>query len=120
MRELRLKRHLRTVEAIAASPSVRMFYIGVTSRDPFRYCSTFYNERYGFNHWVILADWLTEMDAKALEEYLQGACRNADQRRTIWRKAHPKIQRGPYLSGGRSPKPNVNIHSVYMAWGTSI
>jgi hypothetical protein len=37
MQKKRLKAYLETMRAIAASNSVRKFYIGMTSRDPFRY-----------------------------------------------------------------------------------
>jgi hypothetical protein len=113
MQKKRLKLHLETVRAIAASKSVRTFYIGMTSRDPFRYWAWYRRNEYP--HAVILADWLTEEEAKFLEEHLQQCCYKADRRTPLWKKA-PGHQNGRYIRGAKSPKPNQRIHSVYISW----
>jgi len=102
------------MRAIAASNSVRTFYIGVTSRDPFRYWAWY--RRNGYEHAVILADWLTETDAKGLEKYLQECCYKADKRTPLWQKAHENLKKGRYYVGAKSPTPKKKIHAVYMAW----
>ena len=114
MNKKRLEAHLETMCAIAASKSVQTFYIGVTSRDPFRYWAWY--RRKGYEHAVILADWLTENDAKCLEEYLQRRCYEADKRTPLWRKAHKNHQKGRHYPGAKSSKPKEKIHSTYMAW----
>lgn len=114
MQKKRLEAHLKTMRAIAASKSVRKFYIGFTSRDPYLYCAWY--RRNGYDHTVILADWLTEKDAKLLEKYLQECCYQADKRTPLWLKAHENIQKGRYYLGARSPRPKEKIHAVYIAW----
>ena len=117
MQQKRLKAHLETTRAIAASNSVLQFYIGVTSRDPYRYWAWY--RRNGWDHAVILADWLTENDAHHLEEDLQNCCRKADKRTPLWRKLDPNLKRGRYYFGAKSPRPKEKIHSVYVAWRQS-
>jgi hypothetical protein len=114
MQKKRLEAHLETMRAIAASKSVRQFYIGFTSRDPFRYWAWY--RRNGWDHAVIFADWLTEMEAKVLEKYLQERCYKADKRTPLWQKADAALQKGRYYLGAKSPSPKKKIHAVYMAW----
>ena len=114
MLKRRLEAHVETIRAIAASKSVRTFYIGVTSRDPFRYWAWYRRNEYP--HAVIIADWLTEKEAKFLEENLQEHCYNADKRTPLWRKAHENLRKGRYYLGAKSPTPKKKIHSVYIAW----
>jgi hypothetical protein len=101
------------MRAISASNSVRGFYIGFTSREPYRYWAWY--RRNGYDHAVILADRLTEIDAKHLERHLQERCSKADKRTLLWQKAKLH-QRGRYISGAKSPRPKEKIHAVYMAW----
>lgn len=114
MQKKRLKLHLETMRAIAASEFVRGFYIGMTSRDPFRYWAWYRRKKY--DHAVILADWLTERDAKFLEKHLQYECYKADKRTPLWRKAHKNHKKGRYHLGAKSRRPKQKIHSVYVAW----
>ena len=114
MQKKRLEIHLKTMRAIAASNCVEKFYVGFTSRDPFRYFGWY--RRNGYDHVVILADRLTEKEAKDLEKYLQDRCRKADKRTPLWQKAHKNLQKGQYVLGAKSPTPKRKIHVVYMAW----
>jgi hypothetical protein len=114
MQKKQIEATLETMRAIVASKSVQTFYVGVTSRDFYRYCAWY--RKNGFDHAVILADRLTEGDAKRLEEILQGRCYKADKRTSLWQKAHEHHRRGRYYKGAKSPSPKKKIHVVYVAW----
>jgi hypothetical protein len=115
LQKKRLQLYRNTVWAIAASKYVHTFYIGFTSRSAFQ-CFGWYRKK-GCEHMVLLADRLTEKDAKGLEEYLQCECRKADKRIALRRKAHKKnILNSRYYLGAMSRTPKEKVHSVYMVW----
>jgi hypothetical protein len=114
MHTKRLKAQLETLKAVVASNSVKTFYVGVTSRDPYKYWAWYWKN--GYKHAVILADWLTEKDAKYLEEFLQRRVYEADKRTPLWRKAHGNHKNGRYYLGAKSSKPSEKVHAVYVAW----
>jgi hypothetical protein len=113
---LRLKRiegYLDTVWAIAASKYVEQFLIGYTYRAAIHRFAEYKSQAY--DHLVILADRLTESDAKALEKILQSRVRD-DKRRAYFQRYNKRRRGKRYYPGRKSPKPYKKIHSVYMAW----
>ena len=109
----RVDRYFNTIWAIAASKYVKKFHIGYTSRAGFGRFTDY--KRFGFDHLVILADKLTEKEAKTLEDDLQQRCRR-DKRELPWRKYHDKRRKLSYRPGFASPTPLKKSHSVYMVW----
>jgi hypothetical protein len=101
MHAKRLNVQLETMKAIVASNSVKTFYVGVTSRDPYKYWAWYWKN--GYKHAVILADWLTERDAKYLEEFLQKCVYDADKR-TSMAKGTRESQERSVLFGSKEPK----------------
>jgi hypothetical protein len=113
LRDTQIERYEYTIWAIANSEYVKRFLIGYTSRAGiYRY-----NEykRLGYEHLVILADRLTEIDAKNLEQKLQDKCWN-DHRRALYQKYNRKRRDKPYRPGTPSRSPHKKLHTVYMAW----
>src|SRR5690242_6833012 len=108
MQKKRLETHLRTMRAIAASKSVRGFDIGFTSRDPYRYWAWY--RRNGYDHAVIIADWLTEDAAKLLEKHLIECCQKAEKHTLLWQKSGNHLPKGQYRQGAKSSKPKKKIH----------
>jgi hypothetical protein len=115
LREQRIIDYVDTIWAIAASPYVKHYVIGYTSRQGW----TRYKEHRvnGFDHLVILADKLTQPQASHLETELQLRIRN-DRRHTNYRKYDPDRRDGAiYPSvGGMTDRSPSQSHSVYMAW----
>lgn len=102
-----------TVDAIAASPLVTQFVIGYTSLSRTQRFSGYKTRE--FEHMVLLADRLSEKDAKELERYLQRKCRVA-KRFVTWRKYHKRFRTLDYRPGTKSDDPDKKKHSVYMVW----
>gem|GEM_PF-5348938 len=116
MQRRRLKTYLDTVGVIVSSRSVDTFYIGFTSQSSHTYMGWY--RKHGYEHAVILADALTERDAKQLERHLHDACRDADKRSVLWRKAHKNLKDMRYFLGAKSNRPNDKVHSIYLTWWT--
>jgi hypothetical protein len=113
IRQKRLQGYVNTVWAIAASRYVEQFIIGYTYRPSVqRFAEYKVNE---YEHIVVLADRLTQEEAKIVERHIQNACKS-NKRNASWKKYHDYYRKLPYYPGANSPTPNKNIHSVYMVW----
>ena len=86
LRAKQVDSYYRTVRTIASSWYVQTFHIGHTYRAGIARFTDY--KRFEFDHLVILADKLTQDDARGLEEELQKKCRE-DKREVTWRKYHP-------------------------------
>ncbi|MCJ9696626.1 hypothetical protein MOV76_34240 [Rhizobium sp. PRIMUS64] len=101
----------QTVYAIARSPAVSEYMIGVTSR-PNISRRTEYHAKHGYQHLVILADNLTPSIAERVEEALQGYIQHAPNL-AVFKKYERSRRRGPYY---RNLGRRDTLFSVYMAW----
>jgi len=101
----------QTVYAIARSPAVSEYMIGVTSRPNLSRRREHY-AKFGYQHLVVLADNLTPAIAQRIEEALQGYIRDAPNL-AVFNKYERSRRHGPY-------HPNLGrregLFSVYMAW----
>lgn len=101
----------QTVYAIARSPAVSEYMIGVTSRPNLLRRREHYN-RFGYQHLVVLADNLTPDVAQRIEEALQGYIRETPNL-AVFKKYERSRRRGRY-------HPNLGrregLFSVYMVW----
>lgn len=101
----------QTVYAIARSPAVSEYMIGVTSRPNLSRRREYYAKR-GYQHLVVLADNLTPAIAERIEGTLQGYIQYR-QNLAVFKKYEKSRRRGPYY-------PNLGrrdtLFSVYMAW----
>ncbi|MDX2385125.1 hypothetical protein GOD60_14130 [Sinorhizobium medicae] len=112
MKQNFLDRLGNTVDAICASPRVTGYLIGYSSKGSARF--TAYRP-HGFQHFVILADGLSQKDALDLEEHLHMRI-EADQAALSYQKYREKSRgRHHRSSGGITSEDGMN-HSVYMAW----
>lgn len=113
-----VERHLNTIWAIASSRYVKWFLVGFTAQSGIeRMRGTYYANN--FDHLVILADKLTQMNALLLEKNLQDACKEGSARgRPYRRKYHPDHRTDVYRRNIGTPAadPLDRVHSVYMAW----
>jgi hypothetical protein len=120
----RIEKCLETVKAICASPAVAEYLIGRTGQSAQDKGDFYRNLRKngradGFDHLVVLADKLTNADAKTLEDRLQAWCGlgkecppDLDRREVNCRKYHHG-KRGRYPSNGNSRRDE---HAIYMVW----
>lgn len=103
----------QTVYAIARSPAVAEYTIGVTTRPNLRRRAEHRADR-GYDHLVVLADNLSRATAQRIEECLQNYMRTADLKTLAVYQKYEKTRRNDryYASLGQAQEG----FSVYMAW----
>lgn len=113
--EARVERYYNTVWAIAASPYVFDFVIGMTGRGAEVRAREY--RRHKYEYLVTLADRLTQAEALWLEGQLFQRMQK-DRRHTLFRKYWEKARTSHYRPsyGNSKVDPNSKVHSVYMAW----
>ncbi len=84
----------QTVYAIARSPAVSEYMIGVTSRPNLSRRREHYT-KFGYQHLVVLADNLTPVIAQRIEEALQGYIQETPSL-VVFNKYERSRRRGPY------------------------
>ena len=114
----RLDKCLSTITSICSSPQLEQYLIGYTVLSAGKKGDQYRSPRIGFEHLVVLADKLTQMEALDLERRLQSA---------IWDKedeiackkyhAEEKANGRIFSSAGGSRKGLTAPEcSVYMVW----
>ena len=102
---------LQFVSAKIASPSVKMYYIGLTSRPRARS----HGAKNRVYDRVMLKQELGPAEAISLEKFLQEKCKSGDKQCILYLKYDPTLRDLPYRpSLGSLPTP-LPIYSVYVA-----
>ena len=105
---------LATIDAIARSPMVEQYLIGVTSDSVSR--SAQYT-RIGYDHYVVLSLKLSAPRALELERYLFDSA-TSSKRSSLYRKYHHDKREGRHHStlGRNRVVGNRKRYDVYIAW----
>jgi hypothetical protein len=111
----RIRRSFNTVWAICTAPTLDQYVVGRTNNVKQREAS--YRGQ-GYEHLVVLADQLTDKDAKTLEARLQGRIGvgkhrpSAAIRREVTYKKYHKNK----VNDIHHPSTGSGKHSIYMTW----
>lgn len=113
--KIRIRRCFDTVWAICTAPTLDQYVIGRTKNVKQREAKYRFQK---YEHFVVLADQLTDNDAKTLEARLQDRIGVRSQRPSpaICREITYKKYHKDKVNKGHHPSTESGKHSIYMTW----